>query len=945
MRPLWRIIDDTENMRPILIALFILPIAYAQSTMVSVNMNGNFTFNQVANVQNLQGSGSGNMSPFGAGAVNVSYSIVTARNSNTLSGTFTFSFPSMGSFTASYTTVYQNGAQSLNLNCTVTGGTGIFANASGTLQLLYEFSSAGQSGIFTLTGTGTLLLVSPGTIQVSPTSLTFNAISSGELPPSQSASVVAATGGQSAFTFTIDGGSTGTTAPWLSALPAAGGATPGRLIVTVDPAQVQGSATSFKGRIRVLGSGAGATPQDVTVTLNIVVAKPGLSTSPGSMRFSKVNPQQLLALHNSGGGGPLNFTATVNGSNSFIASVTPSSGQTPAALTVRVNIGAPGAFRDSIHIATTNAGNVDVPVSLFVPSPGPVLAVAQTGFRFQTVQGLGTSTTQTIRILNVGDTGTKVNWTAALITGSEWLSLNSTTGTATPAASSTLVLRTGPGAATQTPGGHYALIRISAAGAQNSPQYVAGVLDVAAAGAATAPDPNSGGLFFAGAALGIQPVSQSLVIGTSSATAAKVAVSTATTDGTNWLSVSAVNDAASSAQTAQFTVSASATGLKAGIYTGEIDVAIQNVLRAVNVTLAVAPAGTTFAAANGPREATGCAASRLAVTQTGLVNNFSVPAGWPATLEVQLNDDCGPPVTNGTLVASFSNGDPPITLLGDGQSAFYSATWQPGSAGSSVAVTLNANAPGLSPVTIQINGGVNANGTPAPSLVIDGLLHNLNPIVGAPLAPGTVAQVYGTNLTTSPDSPSSVPLPSLFKGVQVLIGGLAAPLYYIGPTQLTVQIPSELTATNEYQALIAVNDAYSLPQPVDLVPVAPGVVAFPDGSLVAQHSADFSLVDATKPAKPGEALVIYLVGLGATSVNVPSGTAAPGNPLANVSNPVTVTIDGQPVQTLFVGLTPGGVGLYQINLTVPANARAGKVPVVITQSGIAANATTLLVQP
>jgi len=311
---------------------------------------------------------------------------------------------------------------------------------------------------------------------------------------------------------------------------------------------------------------------------------------------------------------------------------------------------------------------------------------------------------------------------------------------------------------------------------------------------------------------------------------------------------------------------------------------------------------------------------------------------------MELDNDCGAPVINGTVVASFSNGDPPLTLLGDGVSPFYSATWQPQSSASTVTVTLDAVAPGLAPASAQFVGGVNSNSTPAPGMVIDGILHNINPVVGAALAPGTVSQLYGTNLATAPDGPSTVPLPTVFKNVQVLVGGLSAPLYYISPNQLTIQIPSELTATNEYQALISVNNAYSLPQPVDLVPVAPGVVAFPDQSLVAQHSADFSLVSATSPAKPGEVLIIYLVGLGATNVAVPSGNPTPSNQLISVSNPVSLTIDGETVQTPFVGLTPGGVGLYQINLVVPADAKNGKLPVTITQAGISTNPTTLLVQ-
>ena len=197
-------------------------------------------------------------------------------------------------------------------------------------------------------------------------------------------------------------------------------------------------------------------------------------------------------VHNSGIRRPSEFHCNREWKNSFITNISPSSGQTPAVLSVTVNIGAPGAYRDSIHIATS-AGSMDIPVSLFVPNPGPVLAVDQTGFRFQVIQGAGTSTTQSIRIMNSGDTGTTVNWSADLISGSDWLSLGSTSGAATTTNPSTLVLKTAPGAATETPGGHYALIRITAPGSQGAPQYVVGVLDVAPSGTAPSPDPTKGG--------------------------------------------------------------------------------------------------------------------------------------------------------------------------------------------------------------------------------------------------------------------------------------------------------------------------------------------------------------------------------------------------------------------------------------------------------------------
>ncbi len=169
---------------------------------------------------------------------------------------------------------------------------------------------------------------------------------------------------------------------------------------------------------------------------------------------------------------------------------------------------------------------------------------------------------------------------------------------------------------------------------------------------------------------------------------------------------------------------------------------------------------------------------------------------------------------------------------------------------------------------------VDPNAVQSPSLVIAGLLNNLNPQVGAPLAPGTVTQVYGDNLTTTPSSPSTVPLPTNYQGVEVIISGYSAPIYYISKTQLTIQVPAELSANGPNLAFLAAGNQYTVPQEVDLTAIAPGTVAFSDGRIVAQHQ-DYTLVDSTRPAKSGETLTLYLVGMGATNPPVASGTPAP----------------------------------------------------------------------
>ena len=192
------------------------------------------------------------------------------------------------------------------------------------------------------------------------------------------------------------------------------------------------------------------------------------------------------------------------------------------------------------------------------------------------------------------------------------------------------------------------------------------------------------------------------------------------------------------------------TGLAAGIYSGDVNVSIGALLQSVNVTFVVQPtSSSSLHPASSQTEAAGCSATQLAITETGLANNFAVPAGWPATLIVQLNDDCAAPVTNGNVVASFSNGDRAAQPGRAIRLGNYSATWQPGAVNANMVVTLNATAGTLQPATAKLYGGIAPNQTPPPTIAPGGTLNNLNPVVGAPLAPGTIAQVYGTGLAAA----------------------------------------------------------------------------------------------------------------------------------------------------------------------------------------------------
>jgi uncharacterized protein (TIGR03437 family) len=132
-------------------------------------------------------------------------------------------------------------------------------------------------------------------------------------------------------------------------------------------------------------------------------------------------------------------------------------------------------------------------------------------------------------------------------------------------------------------------------------------------------------------------------------------------------------------------------------------------------------------------------------------------------------------------------------------------------------------------------------------------------------------------------------------------------------------------------------------QSIDLVPVAPGIAAFPSGAAIARHL-DLTLVSESAPIRPGESVILYLTGMGATDSPVATGAASPSVPLAHPSDPPLVTVNGNPVVVEFTELTPYSVGLYQINFQVPADLPDGPATIVVSQSGSASNSVTLPVK-
>lgn len=179
--------------------------------------------------------------------------------------------------------------------------------------------------------------------------------------------------------------------------------------------------------------------------------------------------------------------------------------------------------------------------------------------------------------------------------------------------------------------------------------------------------------------------------------------------------------------------------------------------------------------------------------------------------------------------------------------------------------------------------------------------------VGDVVAPGEIVTILGAGLAPGAQSASGAPLPVSLNGVSVSIGGTSAPLYYVSPNQINLQVPTSLS---QGAANLVLNvNGQTLTLGVRVIALRPGIFAV-------AHASDFSLVTAQNPAHAGEYLAVFCTGLGPTNPSVPAGQPNPLAPVSLQSAPI-VEVEPDSVSPSYAGLAPGTIGLYQVNVQVP----------------------------
>jgi len=240
----------------------------------------------------------------------------------------------------------------------------------------------------------------------------------------------------------------------------------------------------------------------------------------------------------------------------------------------------------------------------------------------------------------------------------------------------------------------------------------------------------------------------------------------------------------------------------------------------------------------------------------------------------------------------------------------------------------------------------------APSIATSGVVNGAS--FQPNVAPGAWVTIQGTNLAnssrswTGSDFDGSA-LPTKLDGVSVTIDGKAAYVGYISPTQINVLAPAD-GAQGPVAVQVTNNGVTGAAGTVQLQTASPAfflwygkyaVATRPDFSLVAPE--DLFAGVKTVPAEPGDVIILWGTGFGATTPAVDPGVLPPASGVpAVVAAAVTVTIGGINAPVVGAALTPGNAGLYQIAIQIPNSVAQGDLPIVASVSGLGSPSNVLL---
>jgi uncharacterized protein (TIGR03437 family) len=498
--------------------------------------------------------------------------------------------------------------------------------------------------------------------------------------------------------------------------------------------------------------------------------------------------------------------------------------------------------------------------------------------------------TQTISASNIGDGSLNLSVTAS----ATWLQ---------PSVAANSSIQIALSTASLAPGTYTEFVTVSSPGAIDAPQNVTVTIQVGGVPAALT--------YYA--APGGTPVTQQVI------TQGKATATAVTSSGSGWLAVSLSGQGSFTTYFPYNVTVTPQTGQAASDYAGTVTfsgspVASDNKAIAVTLHLTTSPI-QQFSPANLVLTSGG------SVKATATVSALNAGQGTLSLTGVTASANWLTGSVNGTTITVTA--DPTGLTAGT-----YQGT-----------LTVNSNAANTASATLPVEFVVKS--TTAPVLSFGGVVDNATfaPII----SPGMISQAYGTLLSgAAPTLASSLPLSTNLGGVQVLVNGTPAPVYYASSGVVDFVVPFGTQIGNgKANVTLLYNGVSSNTVSTNIAARAPRILSFPlaangrsyqFGIMINASDGSYPVPTTpglfSHPAKRGDTVTVYMLGLGLTDQQVADGAASPTSPLANTPTPTVIigggfdgTASDGAVQ--FCGLAPGFVGLYQLNVTIPSDAPLG----------------------
>ncbi len=333
------------------------------------------------------------------------------------------------------------------------------------------------------------------------------------------------------------------------------------------------------------------------------------------------------------------------------------------------------------------------------------------------------------------------------------------------------------------------------------------------------------------------------------------------------------------------------------------------------------------------------------ISVTMQVTDQPIAQASPSQLSMTLAQGA-PPVTLG--IALQNTGQGTLTVQSASSSAQgvaastisggAAAVFDPGSLAPGVytgVLTIASNAVN-GPVAVPITFTVETKGAPVVSVggVVDDAIFG----GGDAVAPGDIVALFGDQLLFGAGQVGAgTPLGTTIGTTQVTVNGTPAPLFYASYGQINLQVPVTTPAGNaqvqvvrdgQQSNVVSLAVASRAPRLLQIGVGSYGAIVNNDGS-IPMPLGSFPGVN-TRPAHVGDALTIYAIGLGSTTTPVATGAIAPSSPLPGlISTPLVYfgyffAVPGTPI---YAGLSPGSVGLYQVNVVIPDGVPSGNIDV------------------